>query len=99
MDYPLVTLCMVRDGATFRLAISGAQPHPQRSDAADAALAAGTVSAGAVSAGTISGKPASSKPDAVLDALGMPRSDQRASGNYRAALLRLMLGSALEELS
>jgi CO/xanthine dehydrogenase FAD-binding subunit len=88
VDYPLVTLCMVRDGAAFRLAVSGAQPYPQRSDAADAALSERASSAGA-----------SSKLATALDLLGMPRSDQRASGEYRAALLKLLLGSALEELS
>ncbi|MDX9958757.1 MAG: FAD binding domain-containing protein [Spirochaetia bacterium] len=93
VDYPLVTLCLVRDGAEFRLAASGAHPYPLRSDAADAALSAGASPAGASSAG------ASSIMEAVLDALGSPRGDQRASGDYRVALLGLLLGSALEELS
>ncbi len=89
VDYPLVTLCLVRDGSAFRLAVSGAQPYPVRSDAADAALPAGSISADTIPSRTA----------AVLDALGMPRSDQRASAAYRAELLRLALGSALEELS
>jgi CO/xanthine dehydrogenase FAD-binding subunit len=88
VDYPLVSLCMVRDGAAFRLAVSGAMPYPQRSDAADAALSADALPPGATS-----------RMEAVLDALGTPRGDQRASGDYRAALLRLLIGSALEELS
>jgi len=84
VDYPLVTLCLVRDGAALRMAVSGAHPYPLRSDAADAALSAGA---------------ASSRGKAALDALGLPRSDQRASAEYRAELLGIMLGSALEELS
>jgi CO/xanthine dehydrogenase FAD-binding subunit len=84
VDYPLVTLCLVRDGAAYRLATSGAHPYPLRSDAADAALSAGA---------------ASSRGKAALDALGLPRSDQRASAEYRVELLGIMLGSALEELS
>jgi CO/xanthine dehydrogenase FAD-binding subunit len=89
VDYPLITLCMIRDGAAFRLAVSGAQPYPQRSDAADAAL----------SAGALLEKKIPSRTDTVLEALGLPKTDQRASGDYRAALLRLMLGYALEDLS
>lgn len=90
VDYPLVTLCMVRDGAAFRLGVSGAHPYPQRSDAADAALAAGTMP---------TRRNIPSKVDEVMDALGLLLSDQRASGDYREALLRLLIGSALEELS
>ncbi|OHD21188.1 MAG: hypothetical protein A2Y38_12690 [Spirochaetes bacterium GWB1_59_5] len=84
VDYPLVTLCLVRHGQAFRLAVSGVHPYPLRADELDVALSAGAVS---------------SRVDAVLEALGTPRSDQRASADYRAALFRLMLGSALEELS
>ena len=78
VDYPLVTLCMIREGASYRLAVSGAQPYPQWSDAADAAFP---------------------RVDAIMEALGLPKSDQRASSDYRTALLRLMLGYALEDLS
>jgi CO/xanthine dehydrogenase FAD-binding subunit len=94
VDYPLITLCMARDGAALRLAVSGAGPYPQRSDAADAALSAAMVSAGTTAAAGLL-----SRTDAVLDALGLPKSDQRATGDYRAALMKLLLGSALEELS
>lgn len=99
VDYPLVTLCMVRDGTALRLAVSGAQPYPQRSDTADAVLSAKLMPADTLSAGSLSAEDFQSTPDAVLDALGKPRSDQRASGEYRAALLKLLLGSALEDLS
>lgn len=110
VDYPLVTLCLVREGTAFRLALSGAHPYPLRSDAADAGLSATDSAeprpAGAFAEARPFGDATVSQgedfPSAVLtalDALGAPRSDQRASGDYRAQLLRLMLGSALEELS
>lgn len=38
VDYPLVTSCMVREGQSIRLAVSGVHPYPFRSDAADDAL-------------------------------------------------------------
>jgi CO/xanthine dehydrogenase FAD-binding subunit len=99
VDYPLVTLCLVRDGSAFRLGVSGAHPYPQRSDAADAALSAEPVPGKPVPAKPVPDTPVPSRMAAVLDALGLPKSDQRASGDYRAALLKLMLGYALEELS
>lgn len=83
VDYPLVTTCMVRDGAAIRLALAGAHPYPVRSDAADAAL----------SQQGPDGIPT------ALAALGPPRADARASAEYRAVLLKNLLRISLEELA
>lgn len=82
VDYPLVTLCMVRDGKSIRLAVAGAHPYPVRSDAADAALSQNG------QAGI----------EAVLAAFGLLRADQRATAAYRAALLANLIRAAMEEL-
>ncbi len=83
VDYPLVTLALVRDGPAVRFAVAGAHPYPFRSDAVDAALSRD--GAGAV--------------PAVVDALGPLRADARASAEYRAYLLGHLLRASLEELA
>lgn len=83
VDYPLVTLCMVRDGKSIRLAVAGAHPYPVRSDAADAALS----------------QDGRAGIEAVLAAFGLLRADQRATAAYRAALLANLIRAALEELT
>jgi CO/xanthine dehydrogenase FAD-binding subunit len=83
VDYPLVTLALVRDGPAVRFAVAGAHPYPFRSDAVDAALSRD--GAGAV--------------PAVVDALGPLRADARASAEYRAHLLGHLLRASLEELA
>ena len=69
--------------AMLRLAIAGAHPYPVRSDAADAALSKDGLAA----------------LPAVLEAFGPLRTDSRASAEYRLALLKIMLRTALEELA
>lgn len=83
VDYPLVTVCLVREDRAVRLAVAGAHPYPVRSDAADAALTADGAA----------GIPA------AVAAFGPLRTDARASAEYRAQLLRNMLRAALEELA
>jgi CO/xanthine dehydrogenase FAD-binding subunit len=73
VDYPLATLCLVRESGGFLLGVSGAHPYPVFASGADGA--------------------------AALKALGAPKGDQRATAEYRAALMETMLSSALEELS
>lgn len=83
VDYPLATTGMVRNGDAIRFAISGVHPYPFRSEAVDAALS----------------KDGAAAIPAVLDTLGPLRTDLRASAEYRAALLRNMIRTSLEELA
>lgn len=90
IDYPLITLCALRthDGAAW--ALGGAYPYPARSDEADGALAEALAASGDAKARALGRASA---------ALGEPRSDPRASGEYRAALIALALETVAEELS
>jgi CO/xanthine dehydrogenase FAD-binding subunit len=99
VDYPLATLCLARQGEAFLLGVSGAHPYPIFSAEANESL---SFAAGGGSPGIRGAKPGadpSSRVRTALDALGAPKGDQRASAEYRAALLDTMLASALEELS
>ena len=82
VDYPLVATCMVRDGKAIRLAISGAHPYPVRSDAVDAALS----------------KDGPAAIQKAIETFGLLRTDQRASAEYRTALLANLIRASLEEL-
>ena len=85
VDYPLVTLCLVKDATRYVLGVSGAHPYPLRTDDADAALSTKANN--------------SERIDNALLALGLPTADHRASAEYRAALLKIMLEFTLKKLS
>lgn len=90
IDYPLITLCALRTRSGAAWALGGAFPYPARSDEADGALSEALAASGDARARAL-GRAAA--------ALGEPRSDQRAGGEYRAALIALALESVAEELS
>lgn len=90
IDYPLITLCALRTRSGAAWALGGAYPYPARSDGADLALAEALSASGDARARAL-GRAAA--------ALGEPRSDQRASVEYRAALIALALQTVAEELS
>lgn len=88
VDYPLVTVAMMRTKAGIRAALAGACGYPVRSAAAEAALnepgAPGERAAAAV---------------AALEAEGAKvRADHRASADYRRALLVSALAEGLSAL-
>lgn len=90
IDYPLITLCALRTQSGAAWALGGAFPYPARSDEADRALAEALAASGDARKRAL-GRAAS--------ALGEPRSDPRASGEYRAALIALALETVAEELA
>lgn len=90
IDYPLITLCALRTRGGAAWALGGAFPYPARSDEADGALSEALSASGDARARAL-GRAAA--------ALGEPRSDSRAGGGYRAALIALALETVAEELS
>lgn len=90
IDYSLITLCALRTRGGAAWALGGAFPYPARSDEADRALSEALAASGEARTRAL-GRAAA--------ALGEPRSDPRASGEYRAALIALALETAAEELS
>ncbi|TVR03699.1 MAG: xanthine dehydrogenase [Spirochaetaceae bacterium] len=86
VDYPLLTLCAARIDGAIRLAFAGVLGYPLRSRSAEEALAS--------AAGT-----ARDRAEAFVRALpGEPRSDMRASGEYRRELLVQAVADAITEL-
>ncbi len=90
VDYPLATTALVRDGEAIRFAVTGVHPYPFRSDAIDAALTEGVQTGAPLTLGGV---------ESILEALGALRADSRGSAEYRAALVKKMILTSLEELA
>ena len=86
LDYPLLTLCVLRAGEGIRLAVAGAFDAPVRSREAEEIV-------------NEAGAPAADRAARAAGAFGLRvRDDQRASAEYREELLRGALEEAIREL-
>ncbi|OHD19143.1 MAG: hypothetical protein A2087_13795 [Spirochaetes bacterium GWD1_61_31] len=114
VDYPLITLCAqlhtdVAGLAARGLAVGGLYSYPWRSDATDAVFGQAVAklrqdgaqpAAGAEMAGRRHDQALlRSLSQAIAETLPPPRTDSRASGEYRLHLLQQLLAEALEELT
>ena len=95
VDYPLVTLCMVRIGGKIRFAVGGAFGYPVRSDAAEAALAEVAGVARSAAPGRAATAVVSAAAKAIPHRLWH---DMRGSTEYRRALLERALTDGLLHL-
>ena len=86
VDYPLLTLCAAWIDGAIRIAFAGALGYPLRSRSAEAALAAAA------------GAPRDRAETFVRALPGEPKSDMRASGEYRRELLAQAVADAISEL-
>lgn len=95
VDYPLVTLCMARDDAGYRLAVGGAFGPPVRNLTVEQALneaVAGTDTDEAAKTATTAAE------QAVASFAEAFRTDMRGSAEYRKALLEQSIREGLEML-
>lgn len=111
VDYPLISVCAQRHSAGCRLATSGLYPYPWHSAASDQAFSQAVETLASLAAANRETGGAETKPPARLHSLAEeaartvaatmppPRSDSRASGEYRLALLWQLLAEALEALA
>ncbi|MBU0956615.1 MAG: FAD binding domain-containing protein [Spirochaetes bacterium] len=111
VDYPLISLCAQRQAGGCRLATSGLYPYPWHSAASDQAFSQAVEALASVAGASRGTGDLDVKPPARLHSLAEevartvaatmppPRSDSRASGEYRQALLQQLLAEALEALS
>ena len=86
IDYPLLSLCLLREGDSIRMAVSGAYSHPVRDVSVET-----TLSDRALSPGERARAAAEAIPHQFLE-------DFRASGAYRRHLFRLALDEGLKAL-
>jgi len=86
IDYPLLSICLLRESDSIRMAVSGAYSHPVRDPAAEAILADR-----ALSPQERAGAAAQAIPHQFLE-------DFRASGAYRRHLFGLALAEGLKAL-
>ena len=91
VDYPLLTLCAASIEGAIRIAFAGVLGYPLRSGSAETALVEASLA-------EASGAPRD-RAEAFVRALpGEPRSDMRASGEYRRELLVQAVSAAITEL-
>jgi CO/xanthine dehydrogenase FAD-binding subunit len=97
VDYPLVTICMAETDGAVRLAVGGVFGYPLRCTAAEDRLN-DLLGVGQVGRDTVAQAVDGAVQTMIECAGSKPRTDSRASGEYRTELLRQVLTDGVERL-